>query len=168
MNPLIRKAEAADLTALVQLMRSTFEATYAYANTPEDMQMYLDTYFNTAQITQELNAGYPCFVIASEAGLIGYLMMGPSELETPFEGAVELKRIYLDHAAKGKGWGKALLHKGIDWARNEGYAGVSLCVWQQNLPAIAFYQSQGFQVVEERKFILGKDVQDDFGMLLTL
>ena len=168
MNPLIRKAEAADLTALVQLMRKTFEATYAYANTPEDMQMYLDTHFESAQIAQELNAGYPCFVIEMEKELIGYLMMGPSELETPFEGAVELKRIYLDHAAKGKGLGKALLQHGIDWARGEGYTGVSLCVWQQNPNAIAFYQSQGFQVVEERKFILGQDVQDDFGMLLKL
>lgn len=166
MNPLIRKAEASDLSALVQLMRNTFEATYAYANTPEDMQMYLDTHFESAQIAQELNAGYPCFVIEMEKELIGYLMMGPSELETPFEGAVELKRIYLDHAAKGKGWGKALLQQGIDWASSNGYKGISLCVWQQNTAAIAFYQSQGFQVVEERKFILGKDVQDDFGMLL--
>lgn len=166
MNPLIREAQANDLIALLQLMRNTFEATYAYANTPEDMQSYLDAHFNATQVAQELNTGYPCFVIESAAGLIGYLMMGPSELETPFAGAVELKRIYLDHLAKGKGWGKALLQKGIDWARSKGYTGVSLCVWQQNLKAIAFYQSQGFQVVEERKFILGKDVQDDFGMLL--
>lgn len=168
MNPLIRKAEAADLIALVQLMRKTFEATYAYANTPEDMQMYLDTHFNSAQVAQELDSDFPCFVVETETGLVGYLMMGPSELETPFEGAVELKRIYLDHAAKGKALGKVLLQKGIDWARSEGYTGVSLCVWQQNTNAIAFYQSQGFQVVEERKFILGQDVQDDFGMLLKL
>lgn len=168
MNPLIRQAEPTDLAALVQLMRNTFEATYAYANTPEDMQSYLDTHFTTAQVSQELRAGYPCFVINTEAGLMGYLLMGPSELETPFEGAVELKRIYLDEAAKGKGWGKALLQKGIDWARSKGYKGISLCVWQQNTQGIAFYQSQGFQVVEERKFILGQDVQDDFGMLLTL
>ena len=168
MNPLIRKAEASDLSALVQLMRDTFEATYAYANTAEDMQDYLDTHFRTEIIAQELDTDFPCFVVEAEAGFVGYLMMGPSELETPFEGAVELKRIYLDHAAKGKGLGKALLQHGIDWARGEGYTGVSLCVWQQNPNAIAFYQSQGFQVVEERKFILGQDVQDDFGMLLKL
>lgn len=167
MNPLIRQAALADITALVQLMRNTFEATYAYANTAEDMQLYLDAHFQEAIIAQELNAGYPCFVIETEAGFMGYLMMGPSELETPFEGAVELKRIYLLAAAKGKGWGKALLQQGVDWARGEGYKSISLCVWQQNPNAIAFYQSQGFQVVEERKFILGKDVQDDFGMLLT-
>ncbi|MBN8664000.1 MAG: GNAT family N-acetyltransferase [Chitinophagales bacterium] len=166
MNPLIRKAEASDLSALVQLMRNTFEATYAYANTAEDMQDYLDTHFRTEIIAQELNTDFPCFVLETETGLVGYLMMGPSELETPFEGAVELKRIYLAHAAKGKGWGKALLQQGIDWASSNGYKGISLCVWQQNTAAIAFYQSQGFQVVEERKFILGKDVQDDFGMLL--
>ena len=96
MNPLIRQAEPTDLAALVQLMRNTFEATYAYANTPEDMQSYLDTHVTTAQVAQELRAGDPCFVINTEAGLMGYLLMGPSELETPFEGAVELKRIYLD------------------------------------------------------------------------
>lgn len=166
MSPFIRAAKPSDLSSLVALMRHTFEATYAYANTEEDMQDYLETHFRTEIIAQELNTDFPCFVVETETGLVGYLMMGPSELETPFEGAVELKRIYLDHAAKGKGWGKALLQKGIEWARSEGYTGVSLCVWQQNLKAIAFYQSQGFQVVEERKFILGQDVQDDFGMLL--
>lgn len=67
MSPFIRAAKPSDLSALVALMRNTFEATYAYANTAEDMQDYLDTHFRTEIIAQELDTDFPCFVMEAEA-----------------------------------------------------------------------------------------------------
>lgn len=55
-----------------------------------------------------------------------------------------IAHLYVDPADHGKGIGSALMGKA-----KEGQSSVRLWVFQRNLPAIAFYQRHGFQLIEQ-------------------
>ncbi len=47
---------------------------------------------------------------------------------------------------RGRGIGRALLLRGIDWAREKGYPGAMLETQQDNVPACSLYAAFGFQL----------------------
>jgi ribosomal protein S18 acetylase RimI-like enzyme len=55
----------------------------------------------------------------------------------------------VDERYRGLGIGKALLDRGLAWARGHGLADISLLVFPHNRRAIALYRSAGF---EEREY----------------
>ncbi len=50
--------------------------------------------------------------------------------------------------ARAGGIGTAILSKGIEWAREQGYAHVALHFASANLPGANFWQSSGFRPIE--------------------
>ncbi len=52
----------------------------------------------------------------------------------------------------------------LEEAEEAGYGIVWLGVWEENESAIRFYESWGFRFVGTKKFVLGKDVQNDMVM----
>ncbi len=62
------------------------------------------------------------------------------------EGTVELKRLFVYPAARGKGLGGALLQQALDWARTHGYERVRLDTIREKMPdAIRMYKALGFR-----------------------
>ncbi|MEU4761730.1 GNAT family N-acetyltransferase [Actinosynnema sp. NPDC023794] len=60
------------------------------------------------------------------------------------EGSVELKRLWVDPACRGRGAAKALVGAALRHAADAGAGSVRLSVWQWREDAIALYERLGF------------------------
>ncbi len=160
-------ATTADMLPLRQLSIVTFTDTYAAYNTPENMQLYIDTYFNTERLLSELSDSNTQFFLAYiNDGLAGYVKLRTTEELVELAGVrhIEIERIYVLNAFKGMKIGKKLVGHAVDVAKEQQYQVLWLGVWDQNTNALAFYLNQGFIIFGEHAFVLGTDPQRDWLM----
>ncbi|MEV5602325.1 GNAT family N-acetyltransferase [Streptomyces sp. NPDC052299] len=65
----------------------------------------------------------------------------------PVDGAVEVKRLWTDPAARGRGVATMLLGAALERAGDSGARAVRLSVWRWRTGAVALYERLGFTVV---------------------
>lgn len=168
----LRVATPSDAPLLTALGRRLFEDTFAPHNTPEDMAIYLAEAFGEAKQRAELLEPGATWWIAEDASgePAGYvrLRMGAGHPGVQANRPAEVSRLYADRAHHGRGVGAALLARCIAEARRQGADVLWLGVWEHNVRAIAFYEKTGFRTVGEQAFTLGRDVQRDLVMGLSL
>ncbi len=171
MNITIRPALESDIPKLIEIARSTFIDTYAYANDPEDLESYLESNFTKNQISHEFsNPDSYFFVVESQQELIAYLKANTSTAQTEKqqEDAWEIERIYVSKAHQDQAIGKMLLKEVITQAKKANAPYIWLGVWKENEKAIKFYQKNNFEIFGEHEFIFGKQKQVDYMMKFTL
>jgi len=143
-NVRIRQATAEDIELLTNIGRETFAQTFSDDNTPENMAKYLSESFNfEKQYTEFYTPGSLFLVIEENETPIGYArLLAGSGGETCITGEkpVELVRIYLLAAWRGKGYGDVLMKACLDAARQNGHDTIWLGVWEKNERAINFYR----------------------------
>jgi len=159
----------------IELLRTisvqTFTETFAHQNTESDMQKYVSENLNLEQLSKELNSKDSAFYFLKLDGpIIGYLKLNKNEAQTELKNntSLEIERIYVKQEFQGKQFGKLLLQKAIDIAKEQGYQTIWLAVWERNLKAIAFYTKHGFKEFNKHTFQLGDDLQIDIMMKLEL
>ena len=163
----IRKATKKDAEGLAHLAHRTFETAFGSQNDPEDIRVYLDHNFSTAQIQNELAAPNTFFLLAYLGRfLIGYVKLAAgaspaSPDDVGNEKSIQLCRIYIDAHLTGKGYGSQIMTACLKESRRLGYETVWLGVWEKNLSAQKFYERFGFRRVGTQSFVLGSDVQKD-------
>jgi ribosomal protein S18 acetylase RimI-like enzyme len=97
---------------------------------------------------------------------LGYLQCGPvglphAEANPARHG--ELKRIYVDPAAQGRGLGKTLMTVAMDHlAERYGDAPQWIGVWSENRRALALYGAYGFVQVGAYEFPVGRVRDHEF------
>jgi ribosomal protein S18 acetylase RimI-like enzyme len=144
----IRRCTIDDAPALSALARRTFYDTFTGTCTEEDMQDFLDTFYNEDRIRQELSdeADYVFFAMMHDMP-VAYLRFLESAIPFPHgpdKKALELNRLYVDKAYKGQGDAHALMNFYLDYAKMGGYRLLWLGVWEHNYRAQAFYRKYGF------------------------
>jgi ribosomal protein S18 acetylase RimI-like enzyme len=167
----LRYANSSDSEMLAVLGRRAFYEAFGAHNDPEDMQAYLDLAFHPDQISKQLSDPEVIYMVAYyHDEPVGYakLKRHSSPPELSGESCMQLERIYALQAFIGKKIGKALMEECVRKSRDEGCRYLWLGVWQQNQRAIAFYRKWNFKVIGYKKFIIGKEVNDDFIMALDL
>ncbi|MEL6809914.1 MAG: GNAT family N-acetyltransferase [Bacteroidota bacterium] len=167
----IKKVEPHQAEMLRSLAATTFIATYAAYNTPENMRSYVEQYFNIPRIKKELeNPDIQYFMATLEDEVVGYLKLneGEAQTESHFQDTLEIERIYVTHQHHGKGYGVALLSKAIEVGKIKALKSIWLGVWDQNEKAIAFYERNGFYRDGIHPFVLGDEPQRDYLMKLDL
>ena len=163
----IRPATPADVLPLQQLSISTFIDTYAAYNTPENMQLYIDTYYNTGRMVNELDdACIQFFLACYNDELAGYIKLRTVDEPPALAGTrhIEIERIYVVSKLKGMKIGKKLIEHAIETATKQQYEIIWLGVWEENKSALAFYTRQGFTIFGEHPFVLGTEPQRDWLM----
>jgi ribosomal protein S18 acetylase RimI-like enzyme len=140
----IRAAHSAEVTRLGQLLRDSFitsmspivpdAANVAFANLKEP-ERFAQSCWQDFQ------------VLAIQNGIKGMLFVVEDKIES----------LHLDPAQKRRGYGSLLLRKGESIILYEGYSIAKLDVLIANQSAIAFYQSQGWQIDSE---FIGLEVGD--------
>ena len=159
------KPEAA---IIADLSRRTFYDTFAPHNTPENMDLFLDTQFTRKQLIDQVGAPGNTFLLARLGDEpVGYArLFEGADLPPAIAGtkAIEVARIYADQHVIGKGIGKALMQACIDLAREKDKEWIWLGVWEHNQRAIAFYEKMGFAIFDRHIFLLGRDVHYDWCM----
>ena len=159
-EPSILRVLPEAVSALAEISRTTFYETFIAGNDEQNMQQYLSDAFSELRLIEELALETSEFYFAIFQGNHdGYL-----KLNTDSNTGLEIERIYVRSQAHRKGIGKALMQFALNKAREKGLNRVWLGVAPDNIPAMDFYQSFGFNICGEKIFILGNEMQKDLMM----
>lgn len=167
----VRNGSEVDFQLLSTLGRRAFQEAFGKYNDAGDMQAYLDLAFNSDKIKEELlNRSITYYIASYQEIPVGYAKLNIDAVypDLPVDAQIQLERIYVLDAFTGKKVGKALMEKCIQHAVNIGKEFIWLSVWQQNKKAINFYKKWNFKIIGNKKFVLGKEVNNDFVMALQL
>jgi len=160
----IRPGVPGDAESLAALGRRVFQETFAAANDPADMALYLSRTYGKSQQERELSEpGMATLVAESGGSLIGFaqLRFGPPPPCVEGGAPLELWRFYVDAPWQGRGVARELMGAVVGKAVARGAATLWLGVWERNERAQAFYRKCGFVDVGSQAFVLGTDRQTD-------
>ena len=155
------------IETLQLISKQTFSETFGDQNSKENIELYLNQHYSLDNLRKELkHPGSTFYFLTHGNELKGYLKLNRGTAQTEFqgEGALEIERIYITKQAQGFGYGKALLNKAIELSKEAELPLLWLGVWENNIPAIRFYESHGFVPFGEHIFMLGTDSQRDILM----
>jgi diamine N-acetyltransferase len=167
-----RPCSKKDLKELVSVARSTFYHAFIADNTPENMRLYLDTTFNNTTISEELKLENTQFHFAylMDNVLAGYFKLNRGDAQKGINDpeAIQLERLYVLKEFQRKKLGQQKLEKILDIARASGAKYIWLGVWEKNIPAIRFYERNGFVKFNDQEFMMGNEKQTDHLMKRNL
>jgi ribosomal protein S18 acetylase RimI-like enzyme len=143
----LRTAIAADAIPLAGLLARVFTATYGSAIPQATLQSYQERVFAPGVVAAQIGRpATPAIVATCGGAIVGASTLAPGVPERhALSGAVELVRLYVDTAWRGRGVGSALLQRTVALARAQGYSTIWLCVWEHNQGARTFYHTHGFR-----------------------
>ena len=172
-TPNVRNATIEDINVLVQIARKSFYDTFAQypENSPQDLQAYLNKHYTIDALKAELTeAGVSYFVAELDGQLVGYAKLKQDSREEGVSGKnpIELCRLYNLQEFIGKGVGKALMLRCLEFAEENAHDTLWLGVWEKNNLAINFYRKFGFEKCGDHTFWFGNDPQTDWLMERTV
>ncbi len=144
----IRRANINDAGLLSEMGAKTFIETFSGTCTDDDINGFVQHYYNLPQVVEELSDDedyyYIAFVNDEPAG---YLRLKEGATEVPLIklfNTIELKRIYVLKKFHSHKVGASLMRFAIDFAIEKDYRAMFLSVWEHNEKAKAFYKQWGF------------------------
>ena len=169
----IRQAAANAADAEVLSAAGTRFLVQAYGNVSraDDLAVHTEQYFGRDYIARELQAPDVSYTIAYDADQIaGFVKIrrGTTPDAVPAAAAIEIQQLYVDAGQQGRGIGRTLMDHAVAAARDEGYTGIWLSVWQDADWATGFYEAYGFRRVGTAEFRLGRSKFMDYLMWLAL
>jgi len=174
MKMTIRQATEADIPLLAEIGRQTFfDAFGDKVASQEDFEKYLAKAFSIQQISDEYHTNTNLFLLAeNENGeALAYAKLrwdGRRDDLMPHTDYVEVQRIYVQRNYWRMGIGKLMMKEILDLARKRGYKCVCLSVYEENIPAIRFYEQFGFQKIGKVEFKIEKIIEYDMLMSVDL
>lgn len=146
---MIIRAEPKDAKVLSELACSTFYDTFTGTCTEQDMQQFLEHYYNVPQMQTELQDEANFFYIYWQNDIaVGYVKFGADNSgfeELKKYKSVELKRLYIEKEYHGRGVAQALMNIFMQFATEQHYEVAWLGVWEFNYKAQHFYKKYGFE-----------------------
>ena len=148
-----------DEAELAALSQRTFGDKFRHLYSAEDYAAFIAESHSVDWYAAALaNADYLVRIGRDETGkMAAYLVCSPLSLpadDAP-EGAVELKRVYVDAAWQGHGLGSDLVNMALDWAKQCGAPAIYLSVFSENFGAQRLYERFGWSKVKEFWFPVG-------------
>lgn len=167
----LKRATVLDVEKLQKIGRETFYETFHEQNDEQTMHHYLQQAFAAEKLLAEIKNPFSIIkLLYVDQHLAGYLKVneGSAQTERYAEDALEIERIYLLNAFQKRGLGKILMTEAILLAHQQQLSRIWLGVWEKNLKAIAFYESQGFVKTTTHTFMMGNEAQLDYIMVKQL
>lgn len=172
----VRTATEPDIAALADLAARTFPLACPPGMPEADMAAFVAANLSAERFAQYLaDPTAEVLVVDDGDGPVGYTLTFDAE---PYDPAiaelvrarptVELSKCYADPAAHGTGVSARLMTAVLDSARDRGAASVWLGVNGRNARAQRFYAKHGFEVIGERRFVVGGRTEDDLVLEHTL
>lgn len=135
----LRPFQESDWPAIWRMFREVVEAGDTMAYDPE---------WSPEETRDMWVAGPPghTVVACDGAQILGSATMGPNRSGRGSH--IATASFMVDAVARGKGVGRALGAYALDWARQQGFAGMQFnAVVETNLPAVYLWQSLGFEII---------------------
>tara|TARA_R110001583_G_scaffold51161_11_gene159773 strand:+ start:5577 stop:6092 length:516 start_codon:yes stop_codon:yes gene_type:complete len=152
------------LNELHNISISTYRDTFAESNSEALMQQYFNDSLTVEKLTMELNVvGSTFYFIYVNNKIAGYLKVneGAAQTDDVAHNSLEVERFYISKQYKRLGLGKQLMAFAYSLAVQANKSSIWLGVWEDNLAALAFYQTLGFYQVGTHPFNMGGDIQTD-------
>ncbi|KAI1176182.1 acyl-CoA N-acyltransferase [Nemania sp. FL0916] len=170
----IGHALPSEAAAIAKIGADTFTATFGFSVSAEDLTQFLaNTYLESALLADLDDPTIETWVARDAAGTVFgmvQLVRGLSEPCVPGDALkhAELRRLYVDTAAHGRGIGSKLIAAVEEQARAEGFKQLWLSVWENNPNAERLYLRLGYQKVGAMDFTVGTCVQTDYVLYKNL
>ncbi|KAI8947983.1 acyl-CoA N-acyltransferase [Xylaria longipes] len=171
---IIGHAQPSEAAAVAKIGADTFTATFGFSVSAEDLAVFLnETYIESAILADLKDPAIETWSARDPTGKVFgmvQLVRGLTEPCVPGDPAThaELRRLYVDTAAHGRGIGGKLIAAVERQARAEGYKQLWLTVWENNGSAEKLYRKLGWQRVGDTGFRMGECVQKDFVLSKSL
>ncbi len=163
----LRECTLKDINMLQQISCRTFKDAFADANSPQQLQAFLDSAYNADKLRAELSNKYSKFMfLYCDGELAGYFKINeaPAQTDVYDDMSLEIERIYIKSEYQRMGLGGYIIDKAADTARTLAKQYIWLGVWENNLKAISFYEKHGFYKIGSHSFFVGSDEQTDYIM----
>ena len=169
----MRRITPEDVPALSVMSKETFFDTFTGTCTPEDMEDFLEKYYNENTLLHEVTeTGIEFYFGEVDGKPVGYLSFKKELLEfEEIKGkkVLELKRFYVSKEYHGKGAAQKMISFFIERAVKEDYDAVFLGVWEFNYRAQKFYSKHEFVLTDHKHdFPIGNTPQTDVYMVKYL
>lgn len=157
----IRAATVADIPTIVALAEATWEPTYRFIISREQIDYMYRVIYTPASLQRQMQEqGHQFLLLLDEdeqpGGFASY-----SQKDAP--GLYHLNKIYILPSHQGRGFGQRLLHAVEAAVRAAGGTTLELNVNRHN-PALAFYEHEGFVRHREEDIPIGPYWMNDYVM----
>jgi ribosomal protein S18 acetylase RimI-like enzyme len=152
MSLIVRPWTEHDLPAVREVLRRTWEYSYAPFIPLNDLRLYLDEHYS-------LEALHRLIANPEITGFVGVrgdqpvAMMRTRNVLT--ESRTYVSSLYVVPEEQGQGWGRALMNVAAQQAVSDGRKEVWLGVMNKNLQGLEWYRKHGFVAVREEPFKMG-------------
>ncbi|MEZ4660386.1 MAG: GNAT family N-acetyltransferase [Caldilineaceae bacterium] len=146
----VRRAKEADAEELALLCSDVFRCTYGHVIPPHTLNSYLRRAFFTDALQQSLASPSNHFWVAEQnETLSGVCKLAVVDAPPCVQASrpIELVNLYVGAIHQQHGIGTALMAAALALLAASVHDVLWLCVWEQNMNAIRFYQRWGFQQV---------------------
>lgn len=161
----LSKANSSDLELIRAFAEQTFRIAFQESNDPQRFEAYCADAFARERFLEELNHPESSFWLAwEEQTLVAYLKLNFDQHPEALGGAhtVQVERLYVEPSMQGRKIGEKLLDFVHDQAQKLGAKWIWLSVWQDNPPALRFYERCGYEIFGTKTFWLGDEAQTDW------
>lgn len=160
-NLLIKAAGKGDITAIEQLARRIWPATYSNILTPEQLNYMLDYFYTPAALeNQMMNQGHSFIISTLDDVPVGFASWSLIDQS----GIYKLHKLYVDTTIQGKGIGKKLVDYIEEKLLADKAPALRLNVNRHN-KARNFYEKLGFIIIGEEDVDIGHGIyQMDYVM----
>ncbi|KAI5867092.1 acyl-CoA N-acyltransferase [Durotheca rogersii] len=167
----IGDALVSDAAAIALIGANTFTATFGFSVPANDLADFLaETYSPEAietDIRESQKTNISTFVARDRAGaVLGFVQLVRGETDPSLSGDAsshaEMRRLYVDTAAHGRGIGSKLIAAVESRAKADGFQLLWLTVWEDNKSAQRLYQRLGYRKAGETEFATGECIQTDY------
>ncbi|WP_018622183.1 GNAT family N-acetyltransferase [Spirosoma luteum] len=170
---IIRLATPSDAVILTELAITTMREAFGPPHNPADLvEEYIQSAITVPLVEAELKDPRATFFLLEQPDntVVGYakLRRHAPPHRIPERKAVEIQRIYLSKTQIGRGQGRKLMEHCLNWAREQGYRGCWLGVWERNTSALAFYEKMDFVRFGFHYFQFGSERQRDYWLWKSL
>ncbi|WP_353184359.1 GNAT family N-acetyltransferase [Parapedobacter lycopersici] len=141
----ITQATVNDITVIRQLAIASWWPTYGDYLPHGQIRLMLEKIYSESALIAQLDAGQLFLLAYRDNEAVGFTGL-THKAETP--DVVRVEKLYVLPSEQGKGTGKSLLVAAADYAREVTATRLELHVNRYN-PAKAFYEKQGFFVIQE-------------------
>ncbi len=166
MNVSIQRFTKNNAAQLSAISKKTFYDTFTGTCTEEDMQWFLEKYFNDEGLFKELdNENFFCYAAIVNNEVAGFIKFKESSTDFTIPThlkSIELKSLYVDEHYHGKGVAQQLMTCILQHAKDFAYQLIYLSVWEYNFKAQTFYKKFGFEDSgHQNDFPIGNTPQTD-------
>jgi ribosomal protein S18 acetylase RimI-like enzyme len=157
----IRPATLADIPAIIELAEATWEPTYRFIISKEQIDYMYRVIYTPASLQRQMtDEGHRFLLLYYADHPAGYASFSPR----PAEPAVfKLHKLYVLPSHQGRNLGQQLVRAVEAAAGEAGGEWLELNVNRHN-PAIGFYERMGFQQYREEDIAIGPYWMNDFVM----